>query len=354
MLQMLRLSDAIEGARNCAIGYGNVKRGENVLIITDSKSDFRIAEVLAVVCRDVGADVTTIIMRPRTIPHEEPPKPVAMAMKGADIIFNPLFYTISHTNARMEANEAGARYMGLYIESLEAMTTEGAKFPAEIIFEINKRVLKQWKSGGTIHITCEKGSDLTAKILGPQYLQGGQVGPMKRGRFGNFAGGFGTIGMWPSGTSNGVLYFDCAHTFTGRLKTPLKFTYKDGTVVKVEGDKEQVDFFEGVFKKYGKDATHHAELMIGTNPKTRIYLNDPTHMEAQRHAGILHSAIGNAHSKLPDGKDKIEVWPGIHLDNIILEPTMTIDGEICIEKGRLKVLDDPEIIEMVKERGITL
>jgi hypothetical protein len=65
MSEYLRMMDVMEGAKNCAINYGLVKRDEKVLIITDTKSDFRMAEAIALVCREVGADVTIMIMRSR-------------------------------------------------------------------------------------------------------------------------------------------------------------------------------------------------------------------------------------------------------------------------------------------------
>jgi hypothetical protein len=44
---IFRNMDAMEGARVCCIDYGNVKKGEKVLILTDTKADQRKTEVVA-------------------------------------------------------------------------------------------------------------------------------------------------------------------------------------------------------------------------------------------------------------------------------------------------------------------
>jgi leucyl aminopeptidase (aminopeptidase T) len=363
----LRMMDVMEGAKNCAINYGLVKRDEKVLIITDTKSDFRMAEAIALVCREVGADVTIMIMRVRDLPNQEPPKAVSEAMKAVDIVFAPLYYTISHTNARFEAHKNGAAYVGLYMPDIDALASEGARFPADIIFEVGKKVAKQWQGGKTIRITCDKGTNISAQILDPLnnvvgdgtiaepdgepvYLRRVKIKPGKwRGLFGNFAGGNGVVGMWPAWTAEGVIYFDAAHTFKGRLTKPLKYTVEKGRVVKVEGEQDKVDFFEGIFRQFGEDSRHLAEFMIGLNPKTRLNFDDPTHMEAHRHAGALHCGMGSS----VDSKRSVK--PGIHLDNWIEKPTVYIDDTLCVEKGKLLVYyQDPEILALLKAHNITL
>lgn len=358
----MKLAELMEGARNCAINWGNVKKGEQVLIITDTDCDILNAEAIAAVCSEVGATVTTMIMKPQELPNLEPPASVAAAMKDADIIFAPVKYTISHTDSRFAANAAGTRYIGMYSSvTTAALASEGAKFPAEIIYLVTQKVAAQWCRGKQIRITCAKGTDIKADITDPDnnivgwHATAGKMGEYDAGdstwmnRFGNFAGGFGVVGLWPGWTAEGVIYFDAAHTFKERLRTPLKYTVEKGRVVKFEGDPEQVTFFEGIVERFGPDAAHLAEFMIGLNPKTLIDFSDGTHMSVHRHAGALHTAIGMSVD------NKRTVNPGIHLDNTILEPTIYIDDEICVEKGKLRVYyDDPEVLALLKKYDIKL
>lgn len=358
----MRLNGLMEGARNCAIEWANVKRGEQVLIVTDTACDLANAEAIAAVCSEVGAKVTTMVIPPQELPNQEPPPPVAAAMKHADCIFLPLYYTISHTDARFEANARGARVMGMYASTTtDALASKGAKFPAEIIFAVTRKVAAQWCNGKRIHITCDKGTDVSGEIRHPErnvvgwHGTAAPLGSYPEGadswmnKFGNFAGGFGVVGVWPEWTASGVMYYDAAHTFKGRLRTPLKFEIRDGRVVDMDGDPEVVEFFSALPDRFGPDALHIGEFMIGLNPWTRIYLDDGTHMEAHRHAGALHTAVG-----MSVDRDRT-VNPGIHLDQWIQRPTIHIDDELCVENGRLKVYyDDPEILNLLEKHAITL
>lgn len=359
----LKIADLMEGARNCCINWANVKKGEEILIVTDTNCDFRNAEAVASVCREVGATVTTIIIPPQKLPNQEPPAPVAAAMKASHAVFAPLYYTISHTTARFDAcNNAGTRFIGMYASTdVEGLASDGAKFPAEIIFKVTQKVAKQWTSGKKIRITCEKGTEVTGDIRNPDknvvgwHATAAPLGSFAEGgdswmnKFGNFAGGFGVVGVWPEWSAEGVMYYDAAHTFCGRLKTPLKFTIEKGRVVEMDGDPEIVGFFQALPKRFGPDALHIGEFMIGLNPWSRLNFDDPTHMEAHRHAGGLHTAVG-----MSVDRDRT-VNPGIHLDQYIVEPNIYIDDELCVENGKLLVYyEDPEVLELLKKHDIEL
>ncbi|MDD2737223.1 MAG: hypothetical protein PHF56_25090 [Desulfuromonadaceae bacterium] len=359
----MKLADLMEGARNCCINWGNVKKGENVLIVTDTNCDFRNAQAIAAVCTEVGAKVTTTVIAPQELPNQEPPAPVAAAMKAADIAFLPLYYTISHTTARFDAcNNYGTRVIGMYASTdVEGLASKAAKFPVEILFKVTQKVAKQWTSGKRIHITCDKGTNVSGDITNPDLNVVGwhgtaaPLGTYHEGadswmnKFGNFAGGFGVVGVWPGWSAEGVMYYDAAHTFCGRLKTPLKFVIKKGRVVEIEGDPEVADFFRRLPERFGPDAHHIGEFMIGLNPWSRLNFDDPTHMEAHRHAGGLHTCIG-----MSVDRDRT-VNPGIHLDQYIMEPTIYIDDQPCVEKGKLLVYyNDPEILELLEKYDIKL
>ena len=79
----LKLTRIIEGAHNACINWVDVKRGEEVLIITDTSCDFTNAEAVATVCAQVGANVTTVIIPMQTLPNQEPPASVAAARAEA-------------------------------------------------------------------------------------------------------------------------------------------------------------------------------------------------------------------------------------------------------------------------------
>jgi hypothetical protein len=48
------------------------------------------------------------------------------------------------------------------------------------------------------------------------------------------------------------------------------------------------------------------------------------------------------------------VDPGIHLDHLVIEPNIYIDGVPCVKKGHLLALDDPDIQAMAARLGAKL
>src|SRR4030042_1607870 len=85
-----------------------VKPGENVCILTDTNK-LSIAEALARASYAVGAETVVCVMTPRQKHNDEPPKVVAAAMQGAQVLLMPTTYAISHTTATRAAIQAGAR-----------------------------------------------------------------------------------------------------------------------------------------------------------------------------------------------------------------------------------------------------
>lgn len=347
------------GCTNAVIKWGNLKRNEEVVIVTDTKVDPTLILGLEAVCSCQGASVNTIWKDAQELPHQEPPKPVAAAMAEADLIIMCTSVIQGHTSATFNALSRGARFLCIG-PSLEAMAARSAKFPPEIIFELATRISDQWSNGKVIRVTCDKGTDMRANII-PEEVIGreGAGAPLgirlkegrpKKGRIAFWEGGFGTVGVWPGWDSEGVAVFDAAQGFQGKLKTPLKYHVSQGYVTKFEGDSEQLEFYENVRERFGKDAWHLGEIMIGLNPWVDILqgLSDTSHLHAHRAAGTVHMALGNSVD------DFRTVKPGIHLDNLIFKPTITIDDEICVDNGHIVLFDDPEIRKMMKEFGVEL
>lgn len=346
------LLDAVQGAKNCALGVADVKEGESVLIVMHSESDLRIAETIGMVCREVGARVDVMIVegpeRGATVS-----KALAAAMANADVIF--LNMLVQHNAARQN----GARVIGLYMKDIRGLTSPGARFPAEIIFKICELATDQWKHGKTMRVTCERGSDLTAAITKTSHVFGHVAAPLGPGEFSNFAGGFGGLCLWPDWTANGVVYFDTVTTFPGKAQKPLRWTVADGRVVDVDGESEHVRFLDQAIAQGGTDADHFGEIMIGLCPHARIQFESMfggLYLETERHAGVMHCAVGSSTDLYAeDGSPKLaSVRPSIHLDCMNLAPTIMVDDEVSVSNGRLAVLDDPVIRELAAKYDVDL
>ena len=103
--------EMLDGARNVLMVSAGIKKGVKLLIITDTKK-FSVAEFFIFVAEVKKIDYS-VAMMPIRMSGEEPPKPIAMAMKEADIIITLTTESIYHNHATLDARESGARIIAM-------------------------------------------------------------------------------------------------------------------------------------------------------------------------------------------------------------------------------------------------
>ena len=159
-IQMMR------GAKTLVDKCANVKPGENVLVITDTAMPFSITEVIALAAQERGAEAQIMIIPQREYHNQEPPKPASEAMKGAHVVFEVSSRGFYHTQARNEANQAGARYLTL-CEITEDLMISG---PMEADYvkikpSVDKLAANLGK-GKHLKVTSPGGTSFTADLSG--------------------------------------------------------------------------------------------------------------------------------------------------------------------------------------------
>ena len=159
----------MKGARKFVEVCTKVKAGEDVLIVTNP-SNLEIAETLACASYERGAEPEIIVMMPREMDGQEPPKPIAAAMKEADIVFTPVTRSITHTRAIMEAAQSGARILVMTAITEDQMISGGIEADFEKQAAVCKRVAQLLSNGRSIRITTAKGTDIKANIEGRRGL----------------------------------------------------------------------------------------------------------------------------------------------------------------------------------------
>lgn len=112
----------------------------------------------------------------------------------------------------------------------------------------------------------------------------------------------------------------------GLLTAPVKITVLRGRIVRIEGGKE-ARILEG-YVNNNQNGDNIAEFAIGTSPKSRMMGNIAEDKVLQ---GCVHIGIG---SDLLLGGDTISP---IQFDMVILKPTVTIDGEVINQEGRVLI-----------------
>jgi leucyl aminopeptidase (aminopeptidase T) len=296
-----------------------VKPGENVLVVAD-RPKRRIAEALANAAREAGAEVVLMFMRVLSKHGEEPPKVVARAMRDADVVLVPTTRSLTHTRARLRATLAGARIATMPMITEDIMTKGAMLADYTRVSDLTLRLSRLLDRARKAEISTEAGTDLKFSLRGrnAQPDTGLFHNP---GDFGNLPAGEAFIAP-VEGTGEGEVVVD--GSMVDVLKGVIKMKFENGTATELEGSRKLLKLLE----KSGPRSRNLAEFGLGTNPKARLIGNV---LEGEKVLGSCHIALGD--NSTFGGK----VRAGIHIDGIILKPTIKLDGKILMENGKLKL-----------------
>lgn len=319
---MVRFEEMLKTARIAVTLCAAVKRNEEVLIVTDTNK-VRIAEALAKASKEVGAETVTSIMAPRQMHGNEPPKTIAAAMKIADVIFTPTTYAITHTDSMVEALGTGARSIILRGVTEEMMIKGAMTTNYEELRRTSKRLAERLETADTVQVTSDYGTNMELRIDGgPAFILDGFA--KEPGVFSVLPGG--EVATCPvEGSAEGVLIFDYTMDGIGLLKKPIRLKVEGGRVVEIGGG-EQAEELRRIVEASDEGATNIAEFAIGTNPKALLIGNMA---EDKKKQGSVHIAIGDNHTL------RGTVTSSIHLDGLMVKPTVKLDREIIVQEGRL-------------------
>lgn len=299
-----------------------VNAGEEVLVVCNPVTE-EIGALMRIEAQGDGADATLAVISERESHAAEPPATVAAAMAAADVVLAPTIQSLSHTAARKAASEAGVR-----IATLPGVTEEMlARLMNGDLDEMRRRgwaIVNTMNRGSRVRITDGNGSDLSFSIEGREgIVDAGEL--TARGAFGNLPCGEGFIAP-VEGTADGTLVVDGSIAAIGLVESPVQLTIEGGHLVGATGD-EGAQLME-LLTPHGPGGTNVAELGIGTNEEAILTGNI---LEDEKIFGTAHVAFGA--SAGIGGTVQVPV----HLDVVVKEPTVEIDGEAVLGGGELLI-----------------
>lgn len=300
-----------------------LRAGEQVLVIGDTETA-PIAEVLADAAREAGGEVVMAIMPVRAQHGNDPPPMLAAAMAAADVMLMAVKHSITHTTARQQASARGARSAILRSVTVESMTEGAATADYPAVRRLTRELADRLTEGTSVRVTSREGTDLMLRIDGRSALalDGFATEP---GSFTPFPTGEAAI-VPVEGSAEGVIVFDHAIDNVGVLDAPVRCEVRGGRIVRVDGGRS-ADVFRRLIDT-DANANNIAEFAIGTNPASRLRGNMA---EDKVLLGVVHIGIGDSHTI--GGK----VESTIHVDAIILNPTVEVDGRRLVEHRRMLV-----------------
>ncbi|MFB6245885.1 MAG: aminopeptidase [Candidatus Nanohaloarchaea archaeon] len=255
---------------------------------------------------------------------EEPPERVAKKMKEADVFIAPTNKSISHTDARREANENGAR--GATLPGInKEIWNSSLLADYERVKEISEKVHDILQETETIRITTPSGTELELDVeIDLFHTDTGLI--HEEGGFGNLPAGEADGGAL---NARGELVVDHLPILDGAEGAVLEI--EENKVVGIERSEQIAEKFEEI-----DGARNVAEFGFGTNPEAEIIgnvLND------EKVLGTVHVAFGDNSSYVEKGDPRRVNCP-IHWDVVCMEPTVRFDESVVLRKGDPVFLDE--------------
>jgi leucyl aminopeptidase (aminopeptidase T) len=303
-----------------------VRKGETVLIVTDTDRPRTITQALAYSAVSAGAEVVVLTMEPVEIGGQEPPAPVAAAMAAAQVVINQSSHSLTHTEATREAMRRGARIANLRNVTEEMMVSGGIRADYAQVRRITERLARLLTEADVIRMTTSEGTDLTMHSRGRRAIaQAGLV--TKPGELSGLPDGEATLAPI-EGVTEGMAVAPYIADSLGLITDPFRLEIAAGRIVRVTGGRQALELTRLLERHDAAGHNAASQFALGTNPACRVV---PNTREVSKKLGTAHFAIGD--NITLGGESRSD----FHIDFVFLTPTVYLDGTCILEDGRYQI-----------------
>jgi len=304
---------------------GGLAAEESLVIVCDTTTR-GLAEMFAQRALPLTRRVGLHQVAEMAIHGQEPPVAIAGAMLEADLILGMTRMSMAHTQARLAASNRGARYLSMPDYDLPLLQNPAVTTDYRTAAPRVRRFAEALDTGLRVRVTTERGTDIEMNI---------------DGRTANFCPGFvdtpGALGSPPDieanispveTDSNGIIVVDgsipCREI--GLLSAPVKLIVRDGKIRDIITETEaMLALLLTIFARVRSAKAYIlGECGIGLNPAAELTGNMLTDEGA---FGCVHFGFGS--NATVGGTNDVP----FHLDFVLREPTLTVDGKTLIDRG---------------------
>ncbi len=299
-----------------------VRPGERLVIVTDFERPRSITDLLTTTAALYGLQPVVVTMPSREMGGEEPPASVAAAMREADAIIVQTSHSMTHTNAERDALRGGARVCNIREVDEEMMVRGGMTADYIEVDRITQRGVALLSGASRARVTTPEGTDLSIDLTGrPAFALSGFA--REPGQFSGLPDGEAAVAPVEGGTS-GVVINPYLIEKIGQVVEPFRMEVVAGQITRIEGGAQAQALNEILSRKDPGGRNFAAELALGTNPACRLI---PKSREIKKRLGQAHVALGDNLSLAGT------VDSAIHLDIILLNPTVVLDERVVLDNG---------------------
>ncbi|MFP4401239.1 MAG: aminopeptidase [Candidatus Woesearchaeota archaeon] len=324
------------GARQAIVNCIDLKKYDKLCIITDENSK-EIADVLFVEAENITSNISVFVMEDYGKRDSKGINPLRFPdeMKDAILSSTVSIYCAgsmknelkSFRKPMLEAVEKNEKLRHAHMPGItEQIMKDGMASDYAKIQEMSQKIYDVVKDAKEVHVTTDKGTDFTVE-LGFKWII--SDGDLTKKKWTNLPDGevFTCVkNINGKAVINGVLgdYF----THFGILdKTPLTLTFEDGYVKMISCENKKLEEEVKKYSRQDENANRIGEFAIGTNLDLKKLIGNL--LQDEKFPGV-HIAIGHGYpEKTGSG------WNSdAHLDCVIPDTTIVVDGKKIMEKGK--------------------
>jgi len=303
-----------------------VRPDERVLVVTDTMRDQSVARALVGAALAAGCEATLMVIPTRRSTPQEPPAAAAAAMTKVDLVFLYTTFSLSHSDARVQAQKAGARVI-----SMPGVTEDGFLRTLSVdmaaLAALTRRLSERVARARSARVTTPLGTDMRYALGHPVTCIDGICD--KPGELDFFPPGL-FLSVPMEGGVSGRAVVDGAITQIGRLAAPVTMTFEGSRLIRIDGGSEAAQLERLLASLEDENAYRFAAWGIGTNPGAALVGADPS-FEGERIYGWSHVSTGS-NASFPGGTVRAK----IHLDGIVSSPTVYLDDELILKDGQFQ------------------
>lgn len=315
-----------------------LKAGEQFAVVTDTMQPLSVAEALCAAARTIGAEPVLMVVSPRIGARSEVPSAVAEGIQHVDALVMYSAPSLYRSKAIRTARERGVRMLTLSLSDpktpqtvlpdlIETYFVRGISDELAEIRELSDKIGQIVENGKTAHLTAPAGTDLWLELGNKVTVNNGLA--LQPGQSAGLPPGVFAVAAPPKG-AKGVVVVDVSIPPLGRLMSSIRLEIEDRVVTRIEGG-EDAERLRKYLESFNDQSVYNcpAEWGFGTHSRAIVSGN---FLEEERILGYAHVALGDD-TRFDGGAIKSPV----HLDGVIRDASLEVDGQLVIDQGRFLV-----------------
>lgn len=307
---------------------GQVKPGENLLILADTKTDIDVAQA----CLKAGINASPnaqllVIPWMAVADTREFSQTAVSAIQGADVIIGLCETMFVEKEFTQAARQNGTRIASTTVAGMEDFAIEGiVDVDYDKMIAIAQRGCELWENAETCQVKSDLGTDISFLMKGRPALVGD--GMASEPGEADFFPGVSIANAPVEETINGVIVID-GNIPPGRLvNDPVTCVLEKGIIEAIDGGEDAKTLRDQLEMSNDPIAKHLCHFTLGLNPRAKT----TGHVHQDEHVlGAITFGFG---SQDPDFKGKVPPC-NVHFDVVLRSPTILLDGVLMCANNQL-------------------